>query len=116
MFLAEVRGAVVRVRDEELAIAGAAQPASVPKTKRPQHRAGWERKEKLLDVIRGVLQQNPGLEGIDFCAELDRRHAPPLPAWVKSGEWDGLTFKAAWKRPALRKRIRRVRQEAVANR
>lgn len=113
IFLAELRGAVQRVRDEELAISGAAPPANVPKTKRPQHRAGWERKEKLLAVIQEVLRQNPGLEGIDFCAELDRRHAPPLPAWEASGDWDGLTFKAAWKRPALRKKIRRVRQEAL---
>lgn len=112
MFLAEVRGAVQRARDEELAIAGATPPASVPKTKRPQHRAGWERKEKLLAVIREILKEKPGLQGTDFCAELDKRHAPPLPAWVTSGEWDGLTFKAAWKKPALRKKIRRVRQES----
>lgn len=114
LFLAELGSSVGRVRDEELAAAGAA-PASVaaaPPLRKPNRRSGWERREKLLAAIRDVLSQSPGLEGEAFCAELDKRHAPPLPAWEESGERDGRTFKAAWKRPALRKKIRRVRQQA----
>jgi hypothetical protein len=48
-----------------------------------------------------------------FCAELDSRHALPLSDWVESKEWKpGLTWKEAWTNPKLRRKIRRVRQEA----
>jgi hypothetical protein len=50
---------------------------------------------------------------MEFCAELDKRHAQPLLDWMKSGEWrEGLTWKEAWAQQKLRSRIRRVRQEA----
>lgn len=115
IFLAELRGALERARDEEIAAhaASAQPPPSAPPPRRPSKRAGWERKERLLALIRDILDRQPGLQGAAFCAELDRHHAPPLSAWEQSGEWDGLTFKAAWKQPRLRKKIRRVRQEAM---
>lgn len=114
VFLGELRGEIVRARDEELATAAAVPaPQAAPLPRRPNHRRGWELKEKLLAVIRDVLANDPALEGVAFCAGLDKRHAPPLPAWDQSGEWDGLTFKAAWQKPRLRKKIRRVRQEAI---
>lgn len=114
LFLLELQSAAQRVRDEEIAAAAAVPvPPVVATPRRPNKRGGWEHKEKLLAAIRDVLATNPRLAGSAFCAELDRHHAPPLPAWEKSGEWDGLTFKAAWKRPGLRRKIRRVRQEAI---
>jgi hypothetical protein len=49
----------------------------------------------------------------EFCAELDKRHAPPLFDWTERGEWrEGLTWKEAWGGMGLRSKIRRVRQEA----
>jgi hypothetical protein len=63
--------------------------------------------------MRTVLSANPNLQGVKFCAELDKRHAQPLWDWGKSGEWrEGLTWKEAWGNPNLRRKIRRVRQEA----
>jgi hypothetical protein len=68
-------------------------------------------------VIQKILSTKPSPEGMAFCAELDRRHARPLWDWMKSGEWrDGLTWKEAWNQPQLRRKIRRVRQEAMKGR
>jgi hypothetical protein len=76
-------------------------------------RKGWERKLKLYSAVQNTLKRNPSLQGIEFCAELDKRHAPPLYDWVRSGEWqEGLTWKEAWADARLRRKIRRVRQEA----
>jgi hypothetical protein len=83
------------------------------RTRRINKRKGWEQKLKLYRAVRNALNRNPSPQGIDFCAELDKRHAPPLYDWVKSGEWqEGLTWKEAWREPHLRRKIRRVRQEA----
>jgi len=82
-------------------------------TRRLNKRKGWEKKLKLYRAVQKALKRNPSLKGIGFCAELDKRHAPPLYDWVKSGEWqEGLTWKEAWRKPNLRRKIRRVRQEA----
>lgn len=117
IFLAELYDAVVRIRDEELALAAATPtPLIALPPRRPNRRKGWEHKERLLALIREILANDPSLKGMAFCAELDKRHAPPLPAWERSGEWNGLTFKAAWRKPRLRKKIRRVRQEAMLTR
>jgi hypothetical protein len=63
--------------------------------------------------MRKVLRANPELQGMEFCAELDRRHAQPLLDWIQSKEWrEGLTWKEAWDKPLLKPKIRRVRQEA----
>jgi hypothetical protein len=86
-------------------------------TRRLNKRKGWEQKLKLYSAIQNALNRNSSLEGIEFCAELDKRHAPPLYDWVKSGDWqEGLTWKEAWHDPRLRKKIRRVRQEAMKGR
>jgi hypothetical protein len=105
---------IERTRNEEIAAAGAIRTEEVKTQKRPPNkRQGYENRLKLYDCIRRVLRANPALQGIDFCAELDKRHAPPLFDWKKSGDWrEGLTWKEAWKDPKLRDRIRRVRQEA----
>jgi hypothetical protein len=80
----------------------------------PNKRKGWEQREKLYRAIREVLTRNPSLQGMKFCAELDKRHAPPLYDWMKLGQWrDGLTWKEAWNDPDLCPKIRRVRQEAM---
>lgn len=77
-------------------------------------RKGWEQRLKLYAVIQKVLSDNPSLQGMDFCATLDKRHAKPLFDWVKRGQWrEGLTWKEAWRDPSLRRKIRRVRQEAL---
>jgi len=101
-------------RNEETAAAGAIRAEAVSDQKRrPIKRAGWEKRLKLYSVIRAILIADPRLQGRKFCAELDKRHAQPLFDWVKSGEWrSGLTWKEAWGDPNLRRKIRRVRQEA----
>ena len=102
------------VRNEELVAAGTShsQVSSTPR-RGPNKRKGWQQKQKLYDCIRKILNANPSLQGIEFCAELDKRHAPPLFDWIESGEWrEGLTWKEAWRDAILRDRIRRVRQEA----
>jgi hypothetical protein len=79
-------------------------------------REGWEQKLKLYSAIQNALNRNSSLSGIEFCGELDKRHAPPLYDWVKAGKWrEGLTWKEAWGDRRLRKKIRRVRQEAMKN-
>lgn len=86
-------------------------------TRRFNKRKGWEQKLKLYNAIQNILDRNPSLEGIEFCAELDKRHAPPLYDWVKTREWrEGFTWKEAWKDRKLRRKIRRVRQEAMKGR
>jgi hypothetical protein len=88
-----------------------------PNKWRPNKRKGWEQREKLYRAIRKVLTHNPSLHGIKFCAELDKRHAPPLYDWTKSGEWrEWFTWKDAWSNRQLRDKIRRVRQEAMKSR
>ena len=89
----------------------------VVKVRGPNKRKGWEQREKLYEAIRRALNANRSLQGIELCAELDRRHAPPLCDWVVRGEWrKGLTWKEAWSNKRLRSRIRRVRQEAQKRR
>ena len=81
--------------------------------RRLNKRKGWKNKLKLYNAIQKTLRRDPSLKGIEFCAELDKRHAPPLYDWFKSEEWrGGLTWKEAWLDPALRRKIRRVRQDA----
>lgn len=85
--------------------------------RRMNKRKGWEQKAKLYSAIQNALNRNPMPQGIEFCAELDKRHAPPLYDWVKASEWpEGLTWKEAWANRRLRKKIRRVRQEAMKRR
>ncbi len=116
VFLRELRAAIETVRNEELAAAGAIPTQAVSGEKRrPNKRQGWELRERLYDIIRQILARNPTLEGMEFCAELDKRHAPPLYDWTKHGErWLG--WKAAWRNTTLVGRIRRVRQEAMRGR
>jgi len=79
----------------------------------PNKRRGWEQKQKLYVAIQKVLSAKQDLQGMEFCAELDKRHALPLYDWTKRGEWrEGLTWKEAWGDPDLKRKIRRVRQEA----
>lgn len=118
VFLWELAAAIKTVRNEEVAAAGAIPEQTLNRrASEPIKRAGWEQRIKLHDAIQKILNNNPELEGIEFCAELDKRHAPPLHDWVKSGEWrDGLTWKEAWMDPHLRERIRWARQTAMKKR
>jgi len=80
----------------------------------PNKRKGWEQKQKLHVAIQKVLSAKPSLQGMEFCAELEKRHPLPLLDWTERGEWrKGLTWKEAWGIPSLRRKIRRVRQEAM---
>jgi hypothetical protein len=117
VFLWELGAAIETVRNEEIAAAGAIPPESVNRhTRVPNKRKGWEQRVKLYTAIQKVLGENPRMQGMKFCAELDMRHAPPLIDWGKSGDWrEGLTWKEAWRNPTLRRKIRRVRQEAMKN-
>lgn len=118
IFLWALEAAIEKVLNEEIAAAGAVPVARVVTAGRgPNKRDGWQQKQKLYGAIRKILTKNPNLQGIDFCAELDKFHAPPLRDWEKSAEWrDGLTWKEAWQNPKLCDRIRRVRQEAMKTR
>jgi hypothetical protein len=118
VFLWEFAVAMERVRNEETAAAGAIPVLLVNKQARgPNKRKGWQRKVKLYDAIRRVLNDRPGLSGKKFCAALDKRHALPLFDWGKSQEWrKGLTWKEAWDNGVLKRKIRRVRQEAMKKR
>lgn len=114
VFWWELEKAIKRVRNEEIAAAGTVRPET-PHTpeRKPNKRKGWEQRLKLYSIMKKILSANPTLEGIAFCAELDKRHAPPLYDWLASGEWRrGLTWKEAWSDTELRRKIRRVRQEA----
>jgi hypothetical protein len=114
VFLWEFAVAIERVRNEETAAADAI-PSELVRTqaREPNKRKGWKQRIKLYDAIQKVLTESPTLQGIEFCYALDKRHAPPLLDWVKSGHWrQGLTWREAWSDLVLRDRIRRVRQEA----
>jgi hypothetical protein len=115
IFLWELQGSIETVRNEEAAAAGAIPAAPVnERIRRPNKRQGWEQREKLYHAIRDVLGRDSSLQGIALCAELDKRHAPPLFDWTKNGGWpEGLTWKEAWRQSGLRRKIRRVRQEAL---
>jgi hypothetical protein len=114
VFLWELAAAVGKVRDEETAAAGAVPVQIIGSHDRKTiKRKGWEQRLKLYEVIRTALSANPSLKGMKFCAELDKRHALPLLDWVKGKQWrPGLTWKEAWRDEDLRRKIRRVRQEA----
>jgi hypothetical protein len=116
-FLMTLGPAIENVRNEETAAAGTI-PAETLRAQTPgqNKRTGWQQKQKLYNAIQKVLGGNPLLQGMKFCAELDKRHAPPLYDWTKRGEWrNELTWKEAWSDPGLRRKIRRVRQEAMKN-
>jgi len=115
VFLWQLGAAIEAVRNEEIAAAGAIPAETVNgQTRRLNKRKGWEQREKLYRAIREALARNRSLQGMEFCAELDRRHAAPLLDWQESGEWqEWYTFKQAWRQPGLRRKIRRVRQEAM---
>ena len=110
----ELASAFETARNEETAAAGAMRVEAMSgHRRRTIKRKGWERRLKLYKTIQTILSVNPALEALEFCAELDRRHAQPLFDWLKSGEWrSGLTWREAWRDPNLRRKIRRVRQEA----
>lgn len=113
-FLWQLGATIETVRNEEVAAAGAIRAEAFNEQRRgPNKRKGWQQRLKLYSAIRKVLNANRALQGIAFCAELDKRHAPPLLDWTESAEWrNGLTWKEAWHDPDLRRKIRRVRQEA----
>ena len=73
-------------------------PRLSQRSAKPNKRTGLEERLKLHEVIRKSLNANPDLHGTEFCAELDKRHAPPLHDWVKRKEWrEGLHQKDGWK-------------------
>jgi hypothetical protein len=117
MFLMKLGVEMDRARNEETIAVGTIPAHAIPMAKRkPNKRMGWQDKLKLYEVIRKILNAKPDLRGIEFCAELDKRHAPPLHDWVKRKEWrQGLTWKEAWQILSLKPKIRRVRQEALKN-
>lgn len=114
VFLWEFAVAIERVRNEETAAAGSIPAEQLnTKARSPNDREGWQQRLKLYEAIQRVLTDSPALQGIEFCYALDKRHAPPLLDWEKSGHWrKGLTWREAWSDLVLRDRIRRVRQEA----
>lgn len=113
-FLWALGGAIETFRNEEIAAAGTIRAEAFTAPKRgPNKRKGWEQRLKLFETIKNILSAKPDLEGMEFCAALDKRHARPLLDWIENGEWrEGLTWKEAWGDPGLRRKIRRVRQEA----
>jgi hypothetical protein len=117
IFLMKLRMDMDRGRNEEIIAAGTIPTyATLTAKRKPNKRAGWEERLKLYEVIRKILDAKPDLQGIEFCAELDKRHAQPLHDWVEREEWrDGLTWKEAWQISGLKRKIRRVRQEALKN-
>jgi hypothetical protein len=117
VFLWDLEAAIKMARNEEVAAAGTIPEHSVNKEVRRINRKGRDQREKLHNAIRKILRKNPDLEGIGFCAELDKHHALPLYDWTERGEWQShFTWKQAWSVPSLRDKIRRVRQEAMRNR
>jgi hypothetical protein len=118
VLLRELGKAIETVRNEEIAAVGAIPVETVTgQRRRINKRKGWEQREKLYRAIREALASKPAPQGKDLCAELDKRHAPPLLDWRTSGEWpEGLTWKQAWRNPSLRVKIRRVRQGAQKTR
>ena len=117
VFLGELRIGASRAMDDEIANHAIKYVPSFDSmiSKKRTHRVGNKNKDKLWQTIRNILEKKPDLKGLEFCAELDKRHAQPLPAWIKSGEWKDCTFKSAWRKPGLKRKIRRVRQEALKN-
>lgn len=115
VFLWDLQAVIERARNEEIAAAGVIPTgAASGKERAPNKRRGWEQRVRLYKAIQNALKGNPSLQGMNLCAELDKRHAPPLFDWTQSGEWrEGLTWKEAWGNPRLRRKIRRVRQEAM---
>jgi hypothetical protein len=120
VFLSQLAAEIDTVRNEEIAAAGAIPArAESREIRRTINRRGSEERLKLYEAIRKVLIANRDLKGLEFCAELDKRHAPPLYDWTKRDKkgrqlWrEGLTWKEAWGDPVLKRRIRRVRQEAM---
>jgi len=112
--LGEVQALIGRVLEEQLHRLEDRWKAPAVRGRGPNKRKGWEQKIKLYGVIQRVLAANPKLEGMAFCAELDKHHAKPLIDWEEKGLWrEGLTWKEAWGDPALIGKIRRVRQEAL---
>lgn len=113
-----VREIIIQERESNKAEpAGPGSVTSGGQIRRTINREGWEQRLKLYRAIQNILKRDPSLQGIEFCAQLDTRHAPPLYDWVKRGQWrDGLTWKEAWGDPQLRRKIRRVRQEAMKDR
>ena len=114
VFLWELQAAIKRVRNEEIAAAGAIRAETVNgQTRGPNKRQGWQQRLRLYSAIQKALSHDPSLQGMEFCAELDKRHALPLLDWMERGEWPkGFTWKEAWGNRSLRRKIRRVRQEA----
>jgi hypothetical protein len=114
VFMWELGKALQVIANEEVAAAGAVRTETAQNAiRQPNKRRGWQQREKLYEVIRNILGSKPNLQGLQFCAELDKRHAQPLVDWIASGEWRaGLTWKEAWRIPELQRKIRRVRQEA----
>jgi hypothetical protein len=118
VFLWRLEAAIETARNEETAAAGAIPAATgIDRTRTPNKRKGLERRLKLYEAIRKILSKNSALQGMAFCGELDKRHAPPLLDWIERGEWpEGTTWKEAWGNETLRGKIRRVRQEAMKDR
>lgn len=116
VFKQNMHSGIARIYDEEIARYASNSPSPIhfQTVINRNRRRKDEKKEKLLNSVRQILGRNPAMQGRELCAELDRHHAPPLAAWIKSGEWKG-TFKSSWLDPNLRKKIRRVRQEAMKN-
>jgi hypothetical protein len=103
-----------QVLDEQLRRLKSRWSTGAAQVRRPNKRKGWQQRLKLYDVIRKILRDKPSLQGIEFCAALDSHHAKPLFDWANSGQWrEGLTWKEAWRSADLRRKIRRVRQEAL---
>lgn len=117
-FLLQLRGAIERVRNEETIVAVAVPPERVSaRTRVANKRKGWESRLKLKVTIQKILAKNPELEGMDFCAALDKHHAPHLFDWEKSNQWKkDFTWKVAWRDRVLRRKIRRVRHDAMKSR
>lgn len=114
VFLWQLEEVLERVWNEEIAAAGAIPiEDEIGEKRRPIKRSGWQDRERLHSAIRKALRDNPSLQGVDLCIELDKRQAPPLYDWIKCGQWtEGLTWRDAWHGRGLRKKIRRVRREA----
>ena len=93
-----VREIIVQERESKTAQpSGAGSVTLGGQTRRTINREGREQRLKLYGAIRNVLKRDPSLQGIEFCAQLDTRHAPPLYDWLKAGQWrEGLTWKEAW--------------------
>jgi hypothetical protein len=98
VFLWQLGAVIDTVRDQETAAAGAIRAEAVStRERRTIKRKGWEQRLKLYEVIQTILSANPSLEGMKFCAELDKRHAVPLLDWLKSKDWQKIFWSAVRK-------------------